>query len=68
VRPLAGARLFACYGLTAGMLLFCGSIYGLCTLPQGHALRKVLGPTTPLGGLSFMAGWIALGISYMPIS
>ena len=38
-----------------GILLFSGSLYGL-------ALTRwpVLGPITPLGGLSFIAGWIVL--------
>ena len=38
-----------------GILLFSGSLYGL-------ALTRwpVLGPITPLGGLSLMAGWIVL--------
>ena len=38
-----------------GILLFSGSLYGL-------ALTRwpVLGPITPLGGLSLIAGWIVL--------
>ena len=38
-----------------GILLFSGSLYGL-------ALTRwpVLGPITPLGGLSFIAGWVVL--------
>ena len=38
-----------------GILLFSGSLYGLA-LTQW----PVLGPITPLGGLSFIAGWIIL--------
>ena len=41
---------------TAGIVLFCGSLYLL-------ALTGVrgLGAITPLGGLAFMAGWGCLG-------
>ena len=49
--------------LTAATVIFSGSIYGLCLLPAGHAVRKVLGPATPMGGLLFIAGWLSLGFS-----
>lgn len=65
-KPLAGASLFASYAFTTGITLFSGSIYGLCLLEQGNPLRKFLGPTTPLGGLSFIAGWVALAIAKYP--
>ena len=44
----------------AGTLMFSGSIYALVLLPEAHGLRKLMGPTTPLGGLTLMAGWLAL--------
>lgn len=47
-----------------GILLFSGSIYGLCLLSPQSSLRKVLGPLTPLGGLALMAGWLLLGTFY----
>ena len=40
---------------TAGILLFSGSIY---VLVLGGP--RWLGPVTPIGGLSLIAGWIAL--------
>ncbi len=40
-----------------GGLLFAGSIY--CLALGGP---KILGPVTPLGGLSFMCGWILLAV------
>jgi uncharacterized membrane protein YgdD (TMEM256/DUF423 family) len=41
-----------------GMVLFSGSIYGLAYLSTIDSnLTKLLGPITPLGGLSFMLGW-----------
>ncbi|MBV1872079.1 MAG: DUF423 domain-containing protein [Gammaproteobacteria bacterium] len=36
----------------AGIILFSGSLYGLSLFKWGF-----LGPVTPLGGLSFIAGW-----------
>lgn len=49
------APLIAGWSFTAGIALFSGSLYAL-------ALTGVttLGAITPLGGLAFLAGWIAL--------
>ena len=41
-----------------GTLLFSGSLYLLSTLSL-----SVLGPVTPLGGLSFMLGWLMVIIA-----
>ena len=38
-----------------GVLLFSGSLYGLVLMHM-----KWLGPVTPVGGLCFIVGWIAL--------
>jgi uncharacterized membrane protein YgdD (TMEM256/DUF423 family) len=41
-----------------GSFLFCGSIYGLAFLSLTDSKwSMVLGPITPMGGLSFMLGW-----------
>lgn len=48
-----GAILFA-----LGIVLFCGSLYALAL-----GAPRMLGAITPLGGLAFVAGWIALGIA-----
>jgi len=48
-----GAILFA-----LGIVLFCGSLYALA-LGAPH----LVGIVTPLGGLAFVAGWIALGVA-----
>jgi uncharacterized membrane protein YgdD (TMEM256/DUF423 family) len=45
--------------MALGTTLFSGSIYLLC-LDVGY--KKVLGPTTPLGGLLMIAGWTMLGL------
>ena len=42
-------------GISTGILLFSGSLYGLAL-----GGPRWLGPITPLGGLCFIAGWIAL--------
>ncbi|ASA20107.1 DUF423 domain-containing protein [Paenibacillus donghaensis] len=43
--------------LTAGILLFSGSLYVLSI-----SGIKVLGAITPLGGICFIAGWICLAL------
>ncbi len=45
--------------MTIGSVLFSGSIYGL-VLDIGP--RKILGPTTPIGGLLMIGGWVVLGL------
>jgi uncharacterized membrane protein YgdD (TMEM256/DUF423 family) len=41
-----------------GILLFCGSLYLLAITHN-----RSLGVITPFGGLSFLAGWVFLGIA-----
>lgn len=49
---------FATHFFIVGSFLFCGSIYGLAFLSLTDTKwSMVLGPITPLGGLSFMLGW-----------
>ena len=43
---------------TVGVALFAGSLYLLCATGL-----TMLGAITPLGGLSFMAGWICLALA-----
>ncbi|MGN8770672.1 DUF423 domain-containing protein [Paenibacillus barengoltzii] len=51
-RLLWSGRLFL-----IGVILFSGSLYGLATLDL-----RWLGPVTPLGGVSFLAGWLLLAL------
>lgn len=45
----------------AGIILFSGSLYFLCTRNLiGADWLKFLGPVTPLGGLCFVAGWLCV--------
>jgi uncharacterized membrane protein YgdD (TMEM256/DUF423 family) len=48
-----GAILFA-----LGIVLFCGSLYALAL-----GAPRAIGVVTPLGGLAFVVGWIALGVA-----
>ncbi len=43
--------------LVAGIILFSGSLYALSI-----SGLKILGAITPIGGLSFVAGWICLAV------
>ena len=51
-RPGLVAGLFV-----GGIALFSGSLYGLVL-----GGPRLLGPITPIGGLAFMAGWLALAL------
>ncbi|HVX49763.1 MAG TPA: DUF423 domain-containing protein [Chitinophagaceae bacterium] len=43
----------------AGMVLFCGSLYALAAIVNsGNESLKWVGAVTPLGGVSFIAGWL----------
>ena len=42
--------------LLAGVALFCGSLWVLALAMHS------LGPVAPIGGLAFIAGWLALAI------
>jgi uncharacterized membrane protein YgdD (TMEM256/DUF423 family) len=43
--------------MTTGTVLFSGSIY---MLSLGIGPKRLLGPTTPIGGLFMIAGWVVL--------
>lgn len=44
------------WSFVAGVILFSGSLYALAL-----GGPRVLGPVTPLGGVAFIGGWLALG-------
>lgn len=54
---------YAYYAFLFGIILFSGSIYLLSTRELTHITWTWLGPLTPLGGLSFITGWILLSIA-----
>ncbi len=51
----AGAAAWVCGLLLAGIVIFSGSLYALATTGN-----RMLGAITPVGGLSFIAGWLVL--------
>ncbi|KRW61538.1 DUF423 domain-containing protein [Pseudomonas sp. TTU2014-080ASC] len=55
-----GGRLVSAAGglFTVGIVLFCGSLYVL-TLTG----TRSMGMVAPIGGLSFMLGWLMLGLA-----
>ena len=50
-----GTLVTAGWSFTLGVLMFSGSLYALAL-----GGPRVLGPVTPLGGVAFIAGWLAL--------
>ncbi|MEZ5558490.1 MAG: DUF423 domain-containing protein [Pseudomonadales bacterium] len=46
------------WAMALGVVLFSGSLYALAL-----GGPKLLGPVTPLGGLAFIAGWLALAVA-----
>lgn len=48
-----------------GILLFSFSIYFLVISSAKGKKMKFLGPVTPIGGLTLLAGWILLFISFL---
>lgn len=51
-------RTAAAWLFLAGLVLFSGSLYALAL-----GAPRLIGVVTPFGGLAFIAGWVALGIS-----
>ncbi len=57
-RASGRAPMVAAIAFSAGIVLFSGSLYAM-TLTGIRAL----GAVTPLGGLAFLIGWVALGFA-----
>ncbi|SUI96966.1 Protein of uncharacterised function (DUF423) [Sphingobacterium spiritivorum] len=54
----------AFFAFTIGILLFSGSLYILSVREiTGFGNSRILGPITPLGGLSYMIGWVGLFVA-----
>ena len=54
------ANKIAGHLMGVGTLLFSGSLYALSL---GYGPKALLGPSTPIGGLFMIGGWIAIGFS-----
>ena len=59
ISPTAGKLL------AVGTTMFSGSIYGLSL---GIGPKAILGPTTPIGGLLMISGWVMVGLTLDPKS
>lgn len=57
--PPGRARRCALGAFAIGIVLFCGSLYALAL-----GAPRWCGAITPLGGLAFIVGWIALGLAF----
>ncbi|HEU4665102.1 MAG TPA: DUF423 domain-containing protein [Dokdonella sp.] len=55
-RETRAVRIAAC-AFVVGIVLFCASLYALAL-----GAPRWLGAITPLGGVAFIAGWIALAV------
>ncbi|SPO48370.1 related to UPF0382 membrane protein C1782.12c [Moesziomyces antarcticus] len=66
--PPTGPVVAASYAFATGITFFSGSIYGLCLTKPDNPVRKLLGPITPIGGLSMIAGWLLLAYAKRPRS
>ena len=53
---------WAGYFFIAGMILFSGSLYALCTVKYLGAGPAWIGAVTPFGGACFIGGWLMLGL------
>jgi uncharacterized membrane protein YgdD (TMEM256/DUF423 family) len=63
---LSKAIKWAGYAFIAGIILFSGSLYAITTFKTMPAeVPKFIGPITPLGGLSFIVGWLFLLIAVL---
>jgi uncharacterized membrane protein YgdD (TMEM256/DUF423 family) len=59
VAPQGRARRLALCAFVLGIVLFSGSLYALAL-----GAPSWLGALTPVGGLAFVIGWLALGSSF----
>jgi len=48
-----------------GIILFSGSLYGLCYVKYAGLPLNWLGAITPFGGAAFIAGWLMLFVAVM---
>lgn len=53
---------YAAYCFIAGIVLFSGSLYALVLTGLAGEPVRWIGAITPLGGVSFIAGWVLLFI------
>lgn len=59
-RGSAPALRVATMAFLAGIVLFCSSLYALAL-----GAPRAVGMLTPIGGLAFIVGWLALAIAFV---
>src|SRR5690349_11299584 len=59
--PAGRARRVAMVAFPSGIVVFSGSLYALAL-----GAPRWFGAITPLGGVAFIVGWLALGIAQAP--
>ena len=57
--PASRWRLAAVFAFSAGVVLFCGSLYALAL-----GAPRLIGAITPVGGVALIAGWMCLGVCF----
>ena len=57
--PPSRWRIASSIAFTMGVVLFCGSLYALAL-----GAPRWIGAITPVGGLTFIAGWVCLGSAF----
>ena len=53
-------NVLAAWAFTAGIVVFSGSLYTLVLAGQPW-----MGAVTPIGGVAFLVGWLALGLGFL---
>jgi uncharacterized membrane protein YgdD (TMEM256/DUF423 family) len=56
--PRGPAHVVAGWAFGVGIVLFCGSLYALAL-----GAPRAVGLVTPIGGVAFVVGWIALALA-----
>jgi uncharacterized membrane protein YgdD (TMEM256/DUF423 family) len=57
--PPSRCRSISTIAFVCGIVAFCGSLYALAL-----GGPRLLGIVTPIGGASFITGWLSLGIAF----
>lgn len=60
--PAQRSRRLAMQAFAIGIVVFSGSLYALAL-----GAPRWFGAITPLGGVAFIVGWIALGLALAPV-
>lgn len=59
----AKLQITSCMLFTIGIVVFCGSVYGIAL-----GAPRWLGAVAPVGGMALMAGWVSLAVAHWPMA